>query len=611
MERGTGRMAGEEKREEALPISGATRRNWQRLHTDGSGRLTRRANKKNSRKKILPAEYCTHPESRLFVRWVGEQAEAHGWETVPVLWTLGRRLLERKGLLEQPHVQAVLDRYPAQPVPALAGEDPAAPALPEDEWDLLGLVYQSLLPEGEKNRAGSYYTPQPLARELVGDMDFSRGQTFLDPCCGSGAFLLATEVPSPRQLFGVDRDPVAVMLAEINLLLQYPREVFVPQVLCLDYLQGEGREMEEGKGKNGEGWPRQFDWIATNPPWGAATENSLSAHGAAAGEREDTGSRGEIRESFALFFLRAWEQLRDGGGIRFLFPDSLRNVRAHRRFREFLLQHCQMEKITRYDNLFSGVATSCLALACRKAPPQRTLVLEAEGSRRELPVSAFTLTGNHVFCFPRPEEEQMLRRIRELGRYDLSGSRWALGLVTGNNRKLLQETWEEGREPIYTGREVERYVLRPPRKFLRYDRARLQQAAPEEVYRAPEKLVYKFISRRLVFACDRSGSLLLNSANLLLPRVPGMGTLAVLAFFNSDVFQFFYRQLFGEVKVLKGNLLELRFPEIGETDNARLEAWVEGILAGDSQLDSAVQEWICGFYGFSERQVRLLRPEGS
>ena len=52
-------------------------------------------------------------------------------------------------------------------------------------------------------------------------------------------------------------------------------------------------------------------------------------------------------------------------------------------------------------------------------------------------------------------------------------------------------------------------------------------------------------------------------------------------------------------------------PEIGETDNARLEAWVEGILAGDSQLDSAVQEWICGFYGFSERQVRLLRPEGS
>ena len=205
----------------------------------------------------------------------------------------------------------------------------------------------------------------------------------------------------------------------------------------------------------------------------------------------------------------------------------------------------------------------------------------------------------------------MLRRIWELGRYDLSGSRWALGLVTGNNRELLQETWEEGREPIYTGREVERYVLRPPRKFLRYDRAQLQQAAPEEVYRAPEKLVYKFISRRLVFACDRSCSLLLNSANLLQPRVPGMGTLAVLAFLNSDVFQFFYRQLFGEVKVLKGNLLELRFPEIGETDNARLEAWVEGILAGDSQLDSAIQEWICGFYGFSERQVRLLRPEGS
>ncbi len=592
-------------------ISAATRRNWQRLHTDGSGRLTRRANKTNSRKKILPAEYCTHPESQRFVRWIGEQAEEHGWEAVSVLWTLGRRLLERKGLLNQPHVQAVLDGYPAKPIPALAEENPETPALPEDEWDLLGLVYQSLLPEGEKNRTGSYYTPQSIVRELVEGMDLSQGQAFLDPCCGSGAFLLAAEAPSPRQLYGVDRDPVAVMLTEINLLLRYPEEVFVPQVVCLDYLREDGRKIRKGNGQKGEEWPRQFDWIATNPPWGAVTESDFSPRWMAAGAWENAGSRRGIQESFALFFLRAWEQLREGGGIRFLFPDSLRNVRAHRRFREFLLQYCRLDKITRYDSLFSGVSTSCLALACRKAPPQRILVLEEQGSRRELPVSAFSLTQNCVFCFPRPEEETILRRIRELGRHDLSGSRWALGLVTGNNRELLQETWEEGLEPIYTGREVERYVLRPPRKFLRYDRARLQQAAPEEVYRVPEKLVYKFISRRLVFACDRTGSLFLNSANLLLPQVPGMSTRTVLAFLNSHVFQFFYQQLLGEVKILKGNLLELPFPELCGEQNARLEAWVEGILAGDSRLDASIQEWLYGFYGFSERQVRMLQPDGN
>ena len=33
----------------------------------------------------------------------------------------------------------------------------------------------------------------------------------------------------------------------------------------------------------------------------------------------------------------------------------------------------------------------------------------------------------------------------------------------------------------------------------------------------------------------------------------------------------------------------------------------EGILAGDSRLDAAIQEWIYGLYGLSDRQARLVR----
>ncbi|MBQ9129039.1 MAG: hypothetical protein IJY15_14940, partial [Thermoguttaceae bacterium] len=98
---------------------------------------------------------------------------------------------------------------------------------------------------------------------------------------------------------------------------------------------------------------------------------------------------------------------------------------------------------------------------------------------------------------------------------------------------------ETGCEAIYTGEEVEPFRLKPPRFYLRYDRSRLQQVAKEEIYRAPEKLIYRFVSQRLTFAYDASQRLTLNSANALIPRIPGASAKTVAALLNSELFQFF------------------------------------------------------------------------
>lgn len=50
--------------------------------------------------------------------------------------------------------------------------------LPCDEVDLLGLIYQCLLLEGEKNIAGAYYTPRAITREMTKGLDFGNGEIF-------------------------------------------------------------------------------------------------------------------------------------------------------------------------------------------------------------------------------------------------------------------------------------------------------------------------------------------------------------------------------------------------------------------------------------------------
>lgn len=81
-----------------------------------------------------------------------------------------------------------------------------------------------------------------------------------------------------------------------------------------------------------------------------------------------------------------------------------------------------------------------------------------------------------------------------------------------------------------------------------------------------------------MFAYDDSSSLFLNSANILIPNIPGMSTKTVLDFLNSSLYQFLYEKLFGELKVLKGNLSELPFPKIDSKTNNELSLMVDEII---------------------------------
>ena len=80
-----------------------------------------------------------------------------------------------------------------------------------------------------------------------------------------------------------------------------------------------------------------------------------------------------------------------------------------------------------------------------------------------------------------------------------------------------------------------------------------------------------------------------------------------MAFLNSTLFSFMYIKLFGEVKILKGNLIELPFPEISTTDNEQLSSLVDDVLSGNSAKREAIEDYIFSIYGFTEEQITYVR----
>lgn len=566
-------------------ISDATARNWEKLNTKSDGRLTTRANKRKSKKRVLPLEYICNKNNVSFVQKTLDYIDDNRLDIMSAIFSLGISLLKRERLFEKQHVATVLSEYTDISII----DELAAVNLPNDEFDILGLLYQSYLQEGKKNIIGSYYTPQKIAYNMTKGFTFSNGELFFDPCCGSGAFLLSVAAKNPNQIYGVDNDKVAVLISKINLLLKYKDVDFIPQIYCFDYLMGYSARQQHPV------FERTFDYIATNPPWGAMDDNYSYIYTITS------------KETFSYFFVKAYEQLKENGIIRFLFPEAILNVKVHKDIRKFILDTRGLVGITIYDDMFSGVTTKYIDIECGKGAIKDIFYVYAGGKKRAVDIKTVYETENLIFNLLSDDDVSIVRIVKNMGKFSLQNSIWALGIVTGDNKGKLFPERLAGMEKIYTGKEIQPYVLRPAQNFILYDRANLQQVAKEEIYRAPEKLVYKFISNKLVFAYDDSSSLFLNSANILIPAIPSMSTKAVMAFLNSSLYQFLYIKLFGEVKILKGNLMELPFPEITREENDELTELVDQVLSGDNSKQEVIEDYIFSIYGLTNDQIAYVR----
>lgn len=565
-------------------ISDATLRNWEKLNTGTNGRLTTRANKRKSKKRVLPMEYISNKDNIAFIQNTLDYIDENSIDIMSAILSLGISLLKKANIYNHRHVKTTLEEYASIAVI----DELVSSNLPTNEFDILGLIYQSYLQEGKKNIIGSYYTPQKIVYNMTKDFDLSNGALFFDPCCGSGAFLLTVSANEPNQIFGVDKDKVAVLISKINLLLKYKDKEFFPQVYCIDFL------MDHSIMQQHPIFEKKFDYIATNPPWGAV--NSKSNIYAITS-----------KETFSYFFVKAFEQLKENGTIKFLFPEAILNVKVHKDIRQFILDHAGLVSITIYDDRFSGVTTKYIDIECGNGAYKNSFNVYTGSKKRTVEMKTVQETENLVFNLLSDYDLSIIKLVKSIGKYSLQNSIWALGIVTGDNKSKLFSEYHDGMERIYTGKEIQPYVLRPAKNYILYDRANLQQVAKEEIYRAPEKLVYKFISNKLVFAYDNSASLFLNSANILIPNIPSMSSKSVMAFLNSSLFQFMYIKLFGEVKILKGNLIELPFPELSTTDNAKITSLVDELLGGNSAKREEIENYIFSFYGLTNEQITHVR----
>ncbi len=545
-------------------ISSATKRNWHRLGTRVENRLVKGANKRFSSKNIKPVEYFNDINNLCYLNDILEIAKALDIKTV--IYSLALNLLSKNEMIllksnnsfECPNIflKEILNDFAVKIDKKILFTD-----IPQNEPDFLGIVYQSLLKEGSKNINGSYYTPKSIIKNILNSL--SSDSIFLDPCCGTGSFLLnaADIVENPNNLYGVDKDEIACFISKINLIIRFKDLEFSPNIFHADFLtDGCLKEIK-------------FDVIATNPPWGAKLCKNY----------EKFYPQILSGETFSYFIVKSNSLLKKNGKAVFVLPQSILNVASHKDVRSYILDNFNIKSINLLGRGFSGVLSNVVILELNKQNKSNNVEIIINNKNYKVSQDVYKLDENYNFSIINNRDFGILKKIYSIEHETLKNSTFALGIVTGNNRKYLTVKESEGYEKIYTGKEVRAYFLNPAKKYVKYEREKFQQVASDEIYRSKEKLVYKFISSTPVFAYDDTSSLFLNSANIIIPQVETHSVKTVLAFLNSNLFKYIYMKKFNDLKILKSNLSRLPFPLLTEEKLNNLEQLVNHYYESKSE----------------------------
>lgn len=470
--------------------------------------------------------------------------------------------------------------------------------------DSLGFVYISLQDIGQRKSSGAYYTPEKVVNELIdrlyeNDVNL-KAKTICDPCCGTGNFLLSLGAKGIDYVnfYGQDIDPTSVFLSRINIALMAPEmsaaELRSRFVIGNTYF---------------DTFTQTFDVILGNPPWGSgfSEEEVLQCR------RIFKTAVGKSIESYDLFVEKALSMLDHKGVMAFVLPEAILSVAAHGTVRRLMIDSCSFKFITYLGNVFSGV--QCPSIILGITPDHEKTVVGCKVSTGK---DAFVISKPRVFddgtlsLNVSDEENQPLDAISSLKNvtYLKGNAKFALGIVTGNNKECISTEKRDDNEIILKGSDIQRYGMTISGNYIRFVPESFQQVAPVEMYRAKEKLLYRFISEVPVFTYDDQQTLSLNSCNIVIPEIDGIEMKYILAILNSSVAAYFISKRFNSVKLLRSHIEQMPIPVVPMEVQSTIIKKVDRIMNSSENISGLYDDLdndIMALYGLTDEQIHTIQ----
>jgi type I restriction enzyme M protein len=248
--------------------------------------------------------------------------------------------------------------------------------LSESEGDVLGDAYEYLINKfassGGTNKAGEYYTPQPVSKLLVNLMTTNKENinSIYDPTCGSGSLLLGFRrmLDYTPNFYGQELNGETFNLARMNMIMHN-----VPFNKC-DIQRGNTLEQPKHLFL-------KFDRIIANPPYSAEwTRNPIFLQD----ERfSQYGVLAPQKYADFAFLQHMYYHLEDDGEMAVVLPHGvLFREGAEGKIRDFLIKEKNAIDtiIGLPENMFFGTSISTVIIVLKKCRKDTNNILFIDAS---------------------------------------------------------------------------------------------------------------------------------------------------------------------------------------------------------------------------------------
>ncbi len=232
-------------------------------------------------------------------------------------------------------------------------------SLDKTDLDTKGVAFEHFMEDFFKGKSGQFFTPRNIVSFAVKMMSIKNDDLVLDPACGSGGFLLHTldEVRhqaaeyypneekeqwrywhdfAQNNLFGIEINDSIARVAKMNMIIHDDGHT---NVIGFDALN----DIEKMTAKNPGFARNRFDFIVTNPPFGATVKRSEHPYLEKFALAKNGQKIRDNQKTEILFIERCIDFLKpETGKMAIVLPDGVLTNAGTQYVRDFIMERCQI-----------------------------------------------------------------------------------------------------------------------------------------------------------------------------------------------------------------------------------------------------------------------------
>jgi type I restriction-modification system DNA methylase subunit len=268
--------------------------------------------------------------------------------------------------------------------------------------DVIGRIYERLIPADHRKTLGQYYTP-PSIIELILKLTLKNPDSrILDPCCGSGGFLIGTyhkllELKGKTkattekehqsildQIFGVEINQFPAHLSVINLAMQgIVLKTKQINVIVSDFFDvkpygewflKEYKLAHLNRDETKTGTYRFFDCIVANPPYirQEIIPDKKKLQDIVKYEKANIDKTSDI---YSYFFVHASQFLKNGGRLGFITSNKWLEVKYGKSLQKFFFDNHKIIAVIEFDaGVFGEVdVNTCVTILQKEKDSKKRL----------------------------------------------------------------------------------------------------------------------------------------------------------------------------------------------------------------------------------------------